>query len=146
MTDLSRPPDFISQTYIRCAQDTLWDALRDPDAVPHYHFAAERAEQEGSSLSFIMPGGVPILRTETLSETPKSRIELGFHPLWEPDLAASRAVYLIEVVGDFCKLTIEHYDLPSDQDGIADGWAKFASGLKTWLETGQDAKIGGAEG
>lgn len=139
----SQKPDFVSQTFIRCTQDALWDALRDPEAAPHFHFMAERAERNGSEMSYFLPGGQVMLKIDHVREVPKSRIEMRFQPLWGPDMDSSEAVYLIEVEGDHCKLTIEHYDIPAGQENVADGWSRMASGLKTWLETGQAAKFAG---
>lgn len=142
----SAKPDFVSQTYIKCSQDALWDALRDPDAVPHFHFMAERAERTGQTMTYFVPGGHKMLEMENTLEVPKSRIEMRFQPHWAPDMAPSQAVYLIEVEGDHCKLTIEHYNVPAGQEGVGDGWARMVSGLKTWLETGQSARFGGMQG
>ena len=136
-------PDFVSQTFIRCTQDALWNALRDPDSVPHFHFMAERAERDGTLMTYFVPGGHVMLKIDTVREVPKTRIEMRFQPMWGPDMDASAAVYQIDVEGDHCKLTIEHYDLPEGQEGIGEGWARMVSGLKTWLETGRSAQFNG---
>jgi hypothetical protein len=49
-------------------------------------------------------------------------------------------VYLIEAQGETCKLTIEHYDMAPGQEGFAEGWARLASSLKSYLETGKAMK------
>jgi hypothetical protein len=59
-----------------------------------------------------------------------------------PDAPASHMVYLIEPQGDVCKLTIEHYDLAPGQEGFAEGWARLAASLKSYLETGTALKGG----
>ena len=137
---MSEKPDFVMQTFIRCTQDALWDALTEPEALTQYHFMAERVERDGNKLIYLMPGGGTMLTcTETKLE-PKTRIESTFEPSWAgPDvpLEASRFVYLIAPEGAHCKLTVEHYDIPAGQEGIADGWAREMAGLKTWLETGE---------
>jgi hypothetical protein len=44
----------------------------------------------------------------------------------------------IEPVGDSCRLTVVHDQLPSDAPAeLYGGWPMILSGLKTWLETGQ---------
>ena len=44
----------------------------------------------------------------------------------------------IEPVGDSCRLTVVHDQLPSDAPPeLYGGWPMILSGLKTWLETGQ---------
>ncbi len=57
-----------------------------------------------------------------------------------PEAPPSRNVYLIEPQGDLCKLTIEHYDMAPGQEGFAEGWARLASSLKSYLETGKALK------
>ena len=54
-------------------------------------------------------------------------------------------VYRIEAEGDHCRLTIEHYGLSEGAEGVGDGWARWSSGLKTWLETGTDARFARAD-
>ena len=35
-------PDFVMQTFIRCKQDALWEALTDASQMARYHFLATR--------------------------------------------------------------------------------------------------------
>jgi DNA-binding transcriptional ArsR family regulator/uncharacterized protein YndB with AHSA1/START domain len=137
-------PDFMMQTFIRCTQDALWDALSDPDSMAAYHFACDVAEgraEEGQTIRFILPDGSTMLSQRVTKVEPKSRIEATFEPnFFGPDAPASRMVYLVEPQGPACKLTIEHYDLAEGQEGVAEGWARLAASLKSWLETGQAMK------
>ncbi|MEM8576291.1 MAG: helix-turn-helix domain-containing protein [Pseudomonadota bacterium] len=140
-------PDFVMQTFIRVSQDCLWDALRDPEAVAHYHFMAYRAVQDGDRMVFLMPDGSELMSKTLLRETPKTEIELRFTPNWEGGGDPSRVIYRLTPEGAFCKLTIEQYDLTFPVvpgEGVADGWERWAAGLKTWLETGQDARFSSA--
>lgn len=149
-TDPMTKPDFMMQTFIRCSQDALWDALSDPDSMAAYHFACDVAQgraEEGETIRFIRPDGNPMLDQKVTKVTPKSRIETTFEPyFFSDDAPASRMVYLIEAEGPTCKLTIEHYDLSPGQEGVAEGWARLAASLKSWLETGEAIKMqmGGA--
>ncbi|APE42930.1 ArsR family transcriptional regulator [Sulfitobacter alexandrii] len=142
-TDMTKP-DFVMQTFIRCTQDALWDALSNPDSMAAYHFMCDRVEgeaREGGRLSWLTPDGGTMLIQRPVKVTPKTRIEATFEPLFfGPDAAASRMAFIIEPQGDTCKLTIEHYDLPAGQEGVAEGWARLASSLKSWLETGTPIK------
>lgn len=145
-TAMSEKPDFIMETFIRTTQDRLWDALTDPENVIHYHFVKCRGEgamsKEGDRMSYVGPDGGEMLAHTVRAIDPKSRIDVTFEPNWTGEaMTHSRCVYLIEPQGTFCKLTLEHYDLPADQPGISDGWARTISGLKTWLETGQDVQF-----
>ena len=141
---MSKKPDFVMQTFIRCTQDALWEALTEPEGMANYHFMATRMEKQGNQLIYFTPDDNKMLVCTDIEQTPKSRIEATFEPHWAgPDvpLETSRFVYLIEAEGSQCKLTVEHYDIPEGQEGVADGWARMMSGLKTWLETGEPAKF-----
>ncbi len=134
-------PDFMMQTFIRCTQDALWEALQDPDEMAAYHFMCNAVEQSGNVYTFILPDGNPMLKQKVLSSDPKSRLELTFEPLFMgPEAPPSRNVYLIEPQGETCKLTIEHYEMAEGQEGFAEGWARLASSLKSYLETGKALK------
>lgn len=144
-TDTMTKPDFMMQTFIRCTQDALWDALSDPESMAAYHFACDVAEgraEEGQVIRFILPDGGPMLSQSVTKVDPKTRIETTFEPhFFGPGAPSSRVVYLIEPQGPACKLTIEHYDIPDGQDGVAEGWARLAASLKSWLETGTAMKM-----
>ncbi len=138
-TDMGKP-DFMMQTFIRCTQDALWDALTRADDMAAYHFFCRTVKgdaQVGQPTDFVRPDGSVMLRQTTTALDPKSRIAMTFQPLYmDPPGATTHMVYLIEPQGDACKLTIEHYDLPADATGITEGWARLAASLKSWLETG----------
>lgn len=148
-TQLERPtpmkPDFVMHTYITCTQDALWEALTSTDQMPNYHFMANDIRRDGSRIEYYTPDGNMMLETVETKLDPKTRIENTFAPKWEgPGMTQSRFVYLIAPEGDQCKLTLEHYDIPAGQDGVADGWVRMLSSLKTYLETGLSANSGAA--
>lgn len=137
-------PDFVMQTFIRCTQDALWDALSDPESMAAYHFMCDRVDgeaREGGELTWILPNGNKMLTQRPTKVEPKTRIESTFEPhFFGPDAPGSRMAFIIEPQGENCKLTIEHYDLPAGQEGVAEGWARLAASLKSWLETGTPMK------
>ena len=137
-------PDFMMQTFIRCTQDALWDALSTPDSMAAYHFMCNRVEgeaREGGELTWILPDGNKMLSQRPTKVIPKTRIEATFEPhFFGPDAPGSLMAFIIEPQGPFCKLTIEHYDIPAGQEGVAEGWARLAASLKSWLETGTAMK------
>ncbi|QUJ77118.1 metalloregulator ArsR/SmtB family transcription factor [Sulfitobacter albidus] len=144
-TDTLKKPDFVLQTFIRCTQDALWDALSDPAQMAAYHFLCNRVDGEAAvdtEMRWLRDDGSVMFRQTALSITPKSRIEATFEPdFFGPDAKASHMAFLIEAEGPLCKLTIEHFDIPAGQDGVREGWARFAGSLKSWLETGQPLKM-----
>ena len=138
MTD---KPKFMMQSYIRCTQDALWHALTDAETNAKTNFIPCVGTREGPKMSFAFEDGSLMLICTDTKVTPKTRIECTFEPHWagpDEDLAHSRLVYIIEPQADHCVLTLEHYDLPQDQqEGVADGWHRSIAGLKTYLETGK---------
>ncbi len=144
---MAQRPDFLMQTYIRCTHDALWDALTDPQKMGAYHFMASEVEHTDGAYIYRTPDGGTMLTTKTLKVEPKSRIEATFEPGWEDNIPASKQVFILIPEGDHMKLVIEHYDLAFPVvpgEGVADGWARWAAGLKTYLETGTIQKF--AEG
>ena len=144
MLDTTPPPDVLLQTFIRCSQDALWDALTRADAMAAYHFACSRAEGDpapGAETRFIRRDGSTMLTMRTLALEPTTRIAMTFEPKFGENTAASRVVYLIAVEGDTCRLTCEHYAIPPGQDGVREGWARWAASLKSWLETGTPIRM-----
>jgi len=137
-------PDFMMQTFIRCTQDALWDALTKADQMAAYHFMCNEVRGDArpdNVIEFIKPDGDAMLRQVTTALDPKTRIAMTFEPLFMgPDAPASHMQYLIEPQGDACKLTIEHYNIAPGQDGFAEGWARLAASLKSYLETGNPLK------
>jgi len=133
-------PDFMMQTFIRCTQDALWDALTQADDMGRCHFACNAVQGNaavGEETTFLLPDGNAMLKQVTTELDPKSRIAMTFVPLFMgPDQPPSHMAYLIEPQGDTCKLTIEHYDMAPGQEGFAEGWARLAASLKSYLETG----------
>ena len=136
-------PDFVLSIYIRCTRDALWDALVEADAVTRYHFAGIAAwggkTAPGDAQVMRAPDGTLVL-TETVTEIdPKDRIAFDFTPAWYEEPVTSRAVFQLADAGDAQRLTIEHYGFVPQDGDVADGWARFASNLKSWLETGETA-------
>ncbi|WP_299676878.1 helix-turn-helix domain-containing protein [uncultured Roseobacter sp.] len=137
-------PDFMMQTFIRCTHDALWAALTDPEQMSAYHFLAARVVKQDDAYVYENADGSTMLTCKTLDLTPKSRIEATFEPGWDETLGASRQVFLLEPEGAHMKLVIEHYELTHPVvpgEGIHDGWARFAAGLKSWLETGEAVRF-----
>ncbi len=140
MQDTSTRPDFMMQTYIRCTHDALWDALSDPEQMSQYHFLSPKVTKDGDTYTYHTPDGGTMMLARTIEATPKTRIVSTFEPHWELGVPASRSVFILTPEPGHMKLTIEHYDLHFPVvpgEGVADGWQRWAAGLKTFLETGK---------
>jgi DNA-binding transcriptional ArsR family regulator/uncharacterized protein YndB with AHSA1/START domain len=139
-------PDYVLRTYIRCTQDALWDALTQADAARHYHPYTPHAVRDGDAIVYKLPDRSDMLVCRETSTTPKTRIEATFEPRWAPDIPVSRFVWIIDPEGEFCRLTLEHYEIPEGGEGYADGWERLVAGLKSWLETGESVRVSGGMG
>ena len=137
-------PDYMMETYIDCTEDALWEALTDPAQMTAYHFAADRVALEGDTYVYYLPDGQVMMKNRKLNVTPKTRIEATFEPVMEDNVPASRQVYILAQEGGYMKLTVEHYNLHFPVEpgrGVADGWPRWAAGLKSYLETGKVVKF-----
>lgn len=138
---MANSPDVVVETYIRCTPDALWSALKDPAAHAAFNHLAPVVERDGNQLIYSADNGARVLIFTETEETPKTRIAATFQPYWPAALPVSHIVYTLAPEGDHCRLTLEHYDLSVEMNGVQEGWGRTLSGLKTWLETGRAAKF-----
>jgi uncharacterized protein YndB with AHSA1/START domain/DNA-binding transcriptional ArsR family regulator len=137
-------PDFVLETFIRTTPEKLWQALTDGEMTKRYHFAAATLRGEtkaGAAYAYITPDGGTMLSGEILAADPPKRLEMTFTPGWMPNAKTSRCVYEIAPAGQTVKLTVMHYDIPPEQAGVSEGWAKIAASLKSFLETGEGLRF-----
>ena len=141
MKDVTPRPDYVHQVFIRCTAEDLWTALTDPAQIARYHFLTKTIAVDGDALRYLDEDGETMLTCRTVIEEPPHRLETTFEPHPREGSAPSRTVFTInEAPAGHCALTVEHYDLTHPVvpgRGIADGWPRWASGLKTFLETGE---------
>ena len=88
-----------------------------------------------------MPGVVDIAEGKNLVVEPPHLLVQSFNALWSDEVKAqgtTRVTWEIEPVGDSCRLTVVHDQLPEDANAeLYGGWPMILSGLKTLLETGE---------
>ncbi|MBI1340132.1 metalloregulator ArsR/SmtB family transcription factor [bacterium] len=144
-TKLLEKPDFVLETYIRTTPELLWQALTTEAISARYNILAGGIQGEftpGGRYRHVLPNGASILSGEVIDAVEPKRLELTFVPGWAgPDAKPSRCVYEIEAVGEACRLTVLHFDIPPEQEGVREGWAKIISNLKTMLETGEPLRL-----
>lgn len=149
--DLEASVEKIFEIYIRTSPTLLWQAITDPEVRARYQFGA-RVESDwtsGSSYQVTHEGAPgPLVEGENLEIDPPRRLVQSYHAVWGQDIAAegtSRVTWEIEPVGDSCRLTVTHDQLREDADEhLYGGWPMILSGLKTWLETGQELTTPGS--
>jgi len=132
----------VFEIYIKATPEQIWSAITDPAQRAKYSFGV-RTESDwatGSSYRSGVPGAIDIAEGENLVVEPPRLLVQTFHALWSPDVKAqgtTRVTWEIEPVGDSCRLTVVHDQLPQNANAeLYGGWPMILSGLKTLLETG----------
>jgi uncharacterized protein YndB with AHSA1/START domain len=131
----------VFEIYIKTTPERLWDAITDPDLREKYTFGARVTSDwtPGSRYEGSGPGGL-IFGGENLVVEPPHRLVQSFDALWGEDVQSegtSRVTWLIEPVGESCRLVVTHDQLREGaNDQLYGGWPMILSGLKTLLETG----------
>ena len=135
----------VFEIYIKTTPERLWDAITDGEQRARYTFGSRVSSDwtPCSSYTFTGPDGESLWgRGENLEIDRPRRLVQSFNALWSDDVKAagtSRVTYEIEPVGDSCKLTVTHDQLPEDASGeLYGGWPMILSALKTLLETGEE--------
>jgi uncharacterized protein YndB with AHSA1/START domain/biotin operon repressor len=151
-TRLEATMEKVFEIYIRTTPQRLWDAITDEETRARFQFG-NRVHSDwtpGSTYEVTNPGfnGGALLRGENLDVDPPRRLVQTHEARWSDDAKAagtSRVTWEIEPVGDSCHLTVTHDQLPEDAGGdIYGGWPMILSGLKTWLETGEELTTPGS--
>ena len=149
--DMEHTMEKVFEIYIRTSPEKLWEAITDPDIRAKYHFGS-RVESEwtpGSAFRRWHPASAdPLVEGENLEVDPPRRLVQSMRALWGPEVIAegtSRVTWEIEPVGDSCRLTVTHDQLADGaSDQLYGGWPMVLSGLKTWLETGEELTTPGS--
>jgi uncharacterized protein YndB with AHSA1/START domain len=149
--DLEANVEKVFEIYIRTSPERLWEAITDPESRARYQFGATVSSTwtVGSAYEVVHPRAPgALIEGDNLEIDPPHRLVQSYHAVWDDDIAAegtSRVTWEIEPVGDSCRLTVTHDQLKDDADPhVYGGWPMILSGLKTWLETGQELTTPGS--
>ena len=149
--DLEASMEKVFEIYIRTTPERLWEAITDPATRARYQFGAGvQSDWTTGSDYRVTHDGLPngLVEGTNLEVDPPRRLVQSYHAVWDDDVAAqgtSRVTWEIEPVGDSCRLTVVHDELAEDADEhLYGGWPMILSGLKTWLETGQELTTPGS--
>ena len=141
----------VFEIYIKTTPERLWQAITDDEMRRRYNFGVGIRSDwtPGSRYEGIHPGApTPIAAGENLEVDPPRRLVQSFMALWSDDVKAagtSRVTWDIEPIGDSCRLTVTHDQLPEGvNDEVYGGWPQILSGLKTLLETGESLTTPGS--
>ena len=141
----------VFEIYIRTTPDRLWEVITDPDTRRRFHFGnrVESAWTTGSPYVVTNPlADGPLIEGENLEVDPPRRLVQSMNAVWgdvAADAGTSRVTWEIEPVGDSCRLTVTHDQLSENApEELYGGWPMILSGLKTWLETGEELTTPGS--
>ena len=133
----------VFEIYIKTTPERLWEAITDPEQRAKYSFGVQIHSDwaAGSSYRSSVPGAVEIAEGENLVVERPTLLVQSFRALWSDEVKAqgtTRVTWEIEQVGDSCRLTVVHDQLPASANAeLYGGWPMVLSGLKTLLETGE---------
>ena len=147
--------DKVYEIYVKTTPERLWEAITSAEIRRHFQFGVTVASdwRPGSTIvlgneeqpSFLGDG-------EVIEADPPRRLVHTMRCSWSEDVVAegtSRVTWEIEPVGSgddaSCCLTVTHDQLREGcNPQVYGGWPMILSGLKTWLETGQDLTTPGS--
>ena len=149
--ELELPMEKVFEIYIRTTPERLWAAITDPAIRAKYHFgvSARSDWSPGSpyTLEHLGSDG-PLAEGENLVVDPPRKLVQSMNVLWSDAAkaeATSRVTWEIEPVGDSCRLIVTHDQLREGApEEIYGGWPMILSGLKTWLESGEQLTTPGS--
>ena len=131
--------------------ERLWEAITDPEQRARYNFGVgvESDWTTGSSYTSVHPrAGMTIAEGENIEVDPPRRLVQSFNALWGDHVKAegtSRVTWEIEQVEDSCRLTVTHDQLNENANSeLYGGWPMILSGLKTYIETGEELTTPGS--
>jgi uncharacterized protein YndB with AHSA1/START domain/DNA-binding transcriptional ArsR family regulator len=138
----------VFEIYIKTTPERLWEAITSPEMRAKYTFGVRVESDWTPGSAYTAKAGpdtvgpnTPISEGENLEVDPPRRLVQSFRALWSDDVrreGTSRVTWEIEPVGDSCRLTVTHDQLPEGaNEELYGGWPMVLSGLKTLLETGQ---------
>jgi uncharacterized protein YndB with AHSA1/START domain len=150
-TELERTMEKVFEIYVRATPEQVWEAITDPEIRARYNFGA-RIDSDwtpGSRYELSSPKADGLLgEGEILEVDAPRRLVQSMRALWGEDVAAegtSRVTWEIEPIEDSCRVTVTHDQLRDGaNDQLYGGWPMILSGLKTWLETGEELTTPGS--
>jgi uncharacterized protein YndB with AHSA1/START domain/DNA-binding transcriptional ArsR family regulator len=141
----------VFEIYIKTTPNRLWQAITDSEQRAKYNFGVGIRSDwaPGSTYEAVHPASPqPISAGENLEIDPPRRLVQSFNALWGEDVQSegtSTVTWEIEPVGDSCRLIVTHSDLREGaNDQLYGGWPMILSGLKTFIETGEELTTPGS--
>ena len=135
-------PDHVYSIYITASPERIWRAITDGDDTVQYYYGTRVISdwKVGSHIRYDYPDGTIAADGEVLSLDPPTRLEMTFHPRWDPDFEAEgavRQVWQIEADDAASKLTVTTIGLKAgtkQAEEFGNGMIYIVSGLKSHVE------------
>ena len=150
-TELEKTMEKVYEIYIRTTPQRLWEAITSNEERAKFQFGMIMDSDWTPGSSYLMnhagaPG--PLGEGQIVELDPPRKLVQTMRALWGEDVKAegfSRITWEIEQVEDSCRLTLIHDQLREGaNDQLFGGWPMILSGLKTWLETGEELTTPGS--
>ena len=136
-------PDHVYAIYINASPERIWQAITDGDETVRYYYGTRVVSdwKVGSQIRYDYPDGTMAADGEVLAVEPPLRLEMTFHPRWDPDFDAEgavRQVWQIEADDNASKLTVTTIGLKAgtkQAEEFGNGMVYIVSGLKSAVES-----------
>ena len=148
-SEVESPVEKVFEIYIRTTPERLWQAITDPQTRAKFQFGLRvHSDWTVGSAYRVAHAERSVIEGDNLEVDPPHRLVQSYHAVWDDDISSqgtSRVTWSIEPVGNSCRLLVTHDQLPADADEhLYGGWPMILSGLKTWLETGEELTTPGS--
>jgi len=138
-------PSHRYQTFVRCRPVEAWAAITEGDSTVRYFYGArvESTWMPGETVRYLGQDESVVADGNVVAVNAPSRLEMTFHPRWDPALeieGAAHMAWIAEETDGLTRITVEYYDLAPGSRQATDfmaGIPLIVAGLKTLLETGQ---------
>lgn len=135
-------PDHVYAIYINASPERIWQAITDGDETVRYYYGTRVVSDwnVGSHIRYDNPDGSLAADGEVIAVDPPRRLEMTFHPRWDPDFEAEgavRQVWQIEADDNAVKLTVTTIGLRAgtkQAEEFGNGMIYIVSGLKSAVE------------
>jgi uncharacterized protein YndB with AHSA1/START domain/DNA-binding transcriptional ArsR family regulator len=135
-------PDHVYAIYINASPERIWQAITDGDETVRYYYGTRVVSDwnVGSHIRYDNPDGSLAADGEVIAVDPPRRLEMTFHPRWDPDVEAEgavRQVWQIEADDNAAKLTVTTIGLRAgtkQAEEFGNGMIYIVSGLKSAVE------------
>ena len=135
-------PDHVYAIYINASPERIWQAITEGDDTVRYYYGTRVVSDwnVGSHIRYDYPDGSLAADGEVIGIDPPKRLEMSFHPRWDPEFEAEgavRQIWQIDAGERASKLTVTTVGLRAgtkSAEEFGNGIVYIVSGLKSMVE------------